>query len=47
MIKILLTVFIVSFVVCVILNVVAFFAEKIMKKKTIKNYEQKMAKKEE
>lgn len=47
MIKILLTVLIVSFVLCVIVNVFAFLAEKIMKKKTIKNYEQKIAKKEE
>lgn len=47
MIKILITFFIISFVLCVIVNCVAFFAEKIMKKKTIKDYEQKIAKKEE
>ena len=47
MIKIFLFVLLVSFVLCVFINVVAFFAEKIMKKKTIKDYEQKIASKEE
>ncbi len=47
MIKILLSFLIVSFVLCVIINVGAFVAEKIMKKKTIKDYEKKTAKKEE
>lgn len=47
MIKILLSFLIVSFVLCVIINVGAFVAEKIMKKKTIKDYEKKMANKEE
>lgn len=47
MIKIFLSFLIVSFVLCVIINVGAFVAEKIMKKKTIKNYEQKIADKEE
>lgn len=47
MIKILLSILIISIVLCVIVNVIAFFAEKIMKKKTIKNYEQKIANKEE
>lgn len=47
MIKILLSFLIVSFVLCVIINVVAFVAEKIMKKKTLKDYEQKIANKEE
>ena len=44
MIKILISFLIVSFIVCV--TVGAFFAEKIMKKKIIKNSE-KMSKKEE
>ncbi len=46
MIKILISFLIVSFIVCVTVNVGAFFAEKIMKKKIIKNSE-KMSKKEE
>lgn len=47
MIKILLSFLIVSFVLCVIINVGAFLAEKIMKKKTMKDYEKKTANKEE
>ncbi len=47
MIKILLSFLIISFVVCVIINAAAFVAEKIMKKKTIKDHEEKTANKEE
>ena len=47
MAKIMIFGFIISFILCVVINVGAFFAEKIMKKKTIKNYEQKIANKEE
>lgn len=47
MIKLLFSFLIISFILCVIVNIIAFVAEKIMKKKTIKNYEQKIANKEE
>lgn len=47
MIKIFISFLIISFILCVVINIGAFFAEKIMKKKTIKNYEQKIADKEE